>query len=178
MHRPHSEAREREGMPPASLPWVVSVGILGTAAELLKRPVGPDDLYLGVRTQHIDLHELLREAAVGFCGVPGRRYALADAAESLLANWLVEFGEAVAAPGEGVGHLVRRWAVEHTLPVVARELAAVASVERWRRLAEMLGRDGLDTLLRSDMARGVTLSGSALARLDCARWTAARGGQP
>ncbi len=169
MHRPHCRAPEREGTPPVSLPWVVPVGILGTAAELLTLIAEgfpgscPDDLYPDLHTLHFDLHGVFEEAALGFCRRPEQRYALADAAMTL---------------GEGANRLVRRWAVGQSLPAVARELAAAASVERLTRLAGELGSEGFVALLRSELASGVPVSGAALVLLDCARWTAAERSRP
>jgi len=167
-----------------SLPWVVPVGILGTAAELLTLIAEgfpgscPDDLYPDLHTLHFDLHGVFEEAALGFCRRPEQRYALADAAMTLFAACLVEFGEADVAPGEGANRLVRRWAVGQSLPAVARELAAAASVERLTRLAGELGSEGFVALLRSELASGVPVSGAALVLLDCARWTAAERSRP
>jgi hypothetical protein len=184
MRRPYSYAVKQEEMPPPTMPWVVPVGILGTAAETLARvstdasTPGRSDPGPGVGVAFVDLHRVLLAAAVRFCCGSNRAYVLADAAASLLAVRLVECGQLEDSSGEDPCRLVRRWADGRTLTEVARKLAVVASVERWRRLAETLGRDGLDAWLRSEVASGVAVSGAALARLDFARWATVGGDLP
>jgi hypothetical protein len=177
MRRPHSGAMKREGTRSTSVPWVIPVGILGTAAEMLTRIASNgsalrlNDPRPDIQVPYVNAHGALLAAAARFCRVPHRRYVLAEAAASLLATRLVDLGQVKASPGEGPDRLVWRWADARTLAEVARELDAVANLERLRRLAELLGRDGLHALLRSEVDSGVPRSGAALAQLDFARWT-------
>ncbi|MCU1658740.1 MAG: hypothetical protein JWO57_3396 [Pseudonocardiales bacterium] len=180
--RPAEVVTGADGPARADLPWVVPVGILGTAAEWLtpiavSSPLSDsDDLHPGAA--HVDLHEAFGEAAIvlGLCRRRERRHALADAAMSLFAEWLVECGQvAPAATGENAHHLVHRWAVEQSSWTATRELSTAASVQRLRRLAAELGEAGFGALLRAEVASSTRVSGTALALLDYARSTNAEG---
>jgi hypothetical protein len=123
--------------------WV-SVQLLVLAADLVPVVGGCPPL-------HVDVHECLcAAAAVADMGGGAVAHRLADAAETLLTDYLVQSGLARA---DEPGGTLRRWLVGRSPDRVARELRGAAGFNRLRLLAKELGCDGLFAVLLAE-ARG------------------------